>query len=84
MSGKVCCDDDADKKKKQKRKRGEKDEEDEDEDAKEEGEKDVMDVLDGSLNCSFCMQLPERPVTVRYFTLSLFFLPPLHFTFFSK
>nr|XP_023902083.1 E3 ubiquitin-protein ligase ORTHRUS 2-like [Quercus suber]POF20430.1 e3 ubiquitin-protein ligase orthrus 2 [Quercus suber] len=70
VSGKACCDDDADKKKKkkqQKRKRGEKDEEDEDEDededAKEEGEKDVLDVLDGSLNCSFCMQLPERPVT---------------------
>ena len=74
VSGKACCDDDADDKKK-KRKRGEKDEEDEDEDedAKEEGEKDVMDVLDGSLNCSFCMQLPERPVTVRSFTLSLFF-----------
>ncbi|KAJ7962104.1 E3 ubiquitin-protein ligase ORTHRUS 2-like [Quillaja saponaria] len=27
------------------------------------GGKDVLDVLDGSLNCSFCMQLPERPVT---------------------
>ncbi|KAK8599989.1 hypothetical protein V6N13_060210 [Hibiscus sabdariffa] len=23
----------------------------------------VLDVLDGSLNCSFCMQLPDRPVT---------------------
>nr|ADR79438.1 VARIANT IN METHYLATION-like protein [Liriodendron tulipifera] len=23
----------------------------------------VLDLLDGSLNCSFCMQLPERPVT---------------------
>ncbi|XP_052205944.1 E3 ubiquitin-protein ligase ORTHRUS 2-like [Diospyros lotus] len=27
------------------------------------GDKDVLDLLDGSLNCSFCMQLPERPVT---------------------
>ncbi|KAL6176123.1 hypothetical protein ACLB2K_052759 [Fragaria x ananassa] len=25
--------------------------------------KDVLDVLDGIFNCSFCMQLPERPVT---------------------
>ncbi|PKA47594.1 E3 ubiquitin-protein ligase ORTHRUS 2 [Apostasia shenzhenica] len=24
---------------------------------------DVLDLLDGSINCSFCMQLPERPVT---------------------
>ncbi|CAK9178800.1 unnamed protein product [Ilex paraguariensis] len=24
---------------------------------------DVLDLLDDSLNCSFCMQLPERPVT---------------------
>ncbi|XP_031386734.1 E3 ubiquitin-protein ligase ORTHRUS 2 [Punica granatum] len=24
---------------------------------------DVLDIIDGSLNCSFCMQLPERPVT---------------------
>lgn len=24
---------------------------------------DVLDLLDESLNCSFCMQLPERPVT---------------------
>ncbi|XP_027368630.1 E3 ubiquitin-protein ligase ORTHRUS 2-like [Abrus precatorius] len=23
----------------------------------------VLDIFDGSLNCSFCMQLPERPVT---------------------
>ncbi|KAJ1383868.1 Zinc finger, RING-type [Sesbania bispinosa] len=23
----------------------------------------LLDILDGSLNCSFCMQLPERPVT---------------------
>ncbi|KAF8400080.1 hypothetical protein HHK36_015955 [Tetracentron sinense] len=27
------------------------------------GENDVLDLLDGSFNCSFCMQLPERPVT---------------------
>ncbi|KAA8529980.1 hypothetical protein F0562_034416 [Nyssa sinensis] len=27
------------------------------------GDNDVLDLLDGSLNCSFCMQLPERPVT---------------------
>lgn len=31
---------------------------------KVEGEgKDVLDILSGTLNCSFCMQLPERPVT---------------------
>lgn len=31
---------------------------------KVEGEaKDVLDILSGALNCSFCMQLPERPVT---------------------
>ncbi|GAU17628.1 hypothetical protein TSUD_255030 [Trifolium subterraneum] len=23
----------------------------------------VLDIFDGSINCSFCMQLPERPVT---------------------
>ncbi|XWS60898.1 hypothetical protein CRYUN_Cryun07bG0077500 [Craigia yunnanensis] len=28
-----------------------------------EKESSVLDVLDGSLNCSFCMQLPDRPVT---------------------
>ncbi|KAK4263259.1 hypothetical protein QN277_028696 [Acacia crassicarpa] len=27
------------------------------------GGKDVLDILSGTLNCSFCMQLPERPVT---------------------
>ncbi|CAN4123373.1 unnamed protein product [Withania somnifera] len=26
-------------------------------------ENDVLNILDGSLNCSICMQLPERPVT---------------------
>ncbi|KAA8540611.1 hypothetical protein F0562_024470 [Nyssa sinensis] len=30
---------------------------------KVEGGNDVLDLLDESLNCSFCMQLPERPVT---------------------
>ena len=24
----------------------------------------LLDLMDGSLNCSICMQLPERPVTV--------------------
>ncbi|RHN51573.1 hypothetical protein MtrunA17_Chr6g0470171 [Medicago truncatula] len=24
----------------------------------------VLDVFDGSLNCSFCIQLPERPITL--------------------
>ena len=38
-------------------------EEDEKKGAKK--KKDVLDVLDGIFNCSFCMQLPERPVTVR-------------------
>ncbi|PSS13725.1 E3 ubiquitin-protein like [Actinidia chinensis var. chinensis] len=27
------------------------------------GDRDVLDVFDESLNCSFCMQLPDRPVT---------------------
>lgn len=27
--------------------------------------KDLLDVLGQQFNCSFCMQLPERPVTVR-------------------
>ncbi|CAK9144410.1 unnamed protein product [Ilex paraguariensis] len=30
---------------------------------KKEKNNDVLDLLDESLNCSFCMQLPERPVT---------------------
>ncbi|XP_028801856.1 E3 ubiquitin-protein ligase ORTHRUS 2 [Neltuma alba] len=39
-------------------------EEDEGSVKKVEGErKDVLDILSGTLNCSFCMQLPERPVT---------------------
>ena len=28
----------------------------------------VLDIFDGSLNCSTCMQLPERPVTVSFFS----------------
>ncbi|KAI9113791.1 hypothetical protein K1719_015042 [Acacia pycnantha] len=27
------------------------------------GAKDVLDILSGALNCSFCMKLPERPIT---------------------
>jgi hypothetical protein len=27
----------------------------------------LRDLFDGSVNCSFCMQLPERPVTVSFF-----------------
>ncbi|KAL4346957.1 hypothetical protein GQ457_17G026380 [Hibiscus cannabinus] len=39
-------------------------EEDDDKEKKGKGEESsFLDVLDGSLNCSFCMQLPERPVT---------------------
>ncbi|OVA17365.1 zinc finger protein [Macleaya cordata] len=30
---------------------------------KTKGEDDVLDLFDGNLNCSFCMQLPDRPVT---------------------
>ncbi|GKV23640.1 hypothetical protein SLEP1_g33345 [Rubroshorea leprosula] len=30
---------------------------------KAEEENSILDVLGGTLNCSFCMQLPERPVT---------------------
>lgn len=26
----------------------------------------ILDIFDGSINCSFCMQLPDRPVTVRF------------------
>lgn len=33
----------------------------------------VLDILNGSLNCSFCMQLPERPVTVSFFTFFIFY-----------
>jgi E3 ubiquitin-protein ligase UHRF1 len=32
----------------------------------------VLDIFDGSINCSFCMQLPERPVTVSFFHFSPF------------
>lgn len=44
------------------------------------GGNDVLDLLDGSLNCSFCMQLPERPVTVRFD--SSFFVVIFLFSFF--
>ncbi|XP_065849263.1 E3 ubiquitin-protein ligase ORTHRUS 2-like [Euphorbia lathyris] len=37
--------------------------EDEKKKGKEKGGNDVWDVLDESFKCSFCMQLPERPVT---------------------
>ena len=30
------------------------------------GVREVLDILDGSLNCSVCMQLLERPVTVGF------------------
>lgn len=33
----------------------------------DDGQNDVLDIFGGSLNCSFCMQLPERPVTVSIF-----------------
>ncbi|KAF7824996.1 E3 ubiquitin-protein ligase ORTHRUS 2-like [Senna tora] len=33
------------------------------EEGKGEWNKDVFDILSGSLNCSFCIQIPERPVT---------------------
>ncbi|KAJ0054451.1 hypothetical protein Pint_01292 [Pistacia integerrima] len=29
----------------------------------DDGQNDVLDIFGGSLNCSFCMQLPDRPVT---------------------
>lgn len=41
---------------------------------------DVLKVLDGSLNCSFCMQLPERPVTVSLLPLFTPLLSSLLFT----
>lgn len=44
---------------------GKESEADDDEKKKSEGN-DVMDILDGSFSCSFCMQLPERPVTVMF------------------
>ncbi|XP_026452040.1 uncharacterized protein LOC113352438 [Papaver somniferum] len=31
------------------------------------GRNDMMKILDDKLNCSFCMQLPDRPVTVLKF-----------------
>ncbi|KAJ6835717.1 E3 ubiquitin-protein ligase ORTHRUS 2-like [Iris pallida] len=41
----------------------EEDEEEEEESRKKEEKNDVLDMLDEKFNCSFCMQLPERPVT---------------------
>ncbi|GAA0139453.1 ubiquitin-protein ligase [Lithospermum erythrorhizon] len=38
-------------------------EEDEEGKKKVNGGSEVLDILDESFNCSFCMQLPERPVT---------------------
>lgn len=32
--------------------------------AKEEKKNDMLDILDQQFNCAFCMQLPDRPVTV--------------------
>lgn len=47
----------------------------EDEGAGRKGTNDVLNVLDGIFNCSFCMELPDRPVTVRIlFNVTLFFL----------
>ncbi|KAF5459565.1 hypothetical protein F2P56_019504 [Juglans regia] len=57
MRGNACLDGDE---KNHKRKRGK----EEEMNVGRGGESnDVLDLLDGSLNCSFCMQLPERPVT---------------------
>lgn len=52
MSGKILAADDA---------------EDYNEEGKrrKKGDDDVMELLDEKFKCSFCMQLPERPVTVR-------------------
>ena len=44
-----------------------------------EKESSVLDVLDGSLNCSFCMQLPDRPVTVRFLIFLTFCREMLRF-----
>lgn len=33
----------------------------------------VLDIFDGSLNCSFCVKLPERPVTVSFFFIIFFY-----------
>lgn len=38
------------------------------------GGNDVLELLDENFKCSFCMQLPERPVTVISFALSISFL----------
>ena len=43
--------------------------------------KPAKDLFDGRLNCSFCMQLPERPVTVRLLFLFYFLFCLLRFFF---
>lgn len=37
------------------------------------GNNDVLGIIDSSFNCSFCMQLPERPVTVGAFVCVIFY-----------
>lgn len=49
LSGKAVAEDDDDKKGKKK---------------VESDGKNVLDILSGIMNCSFCIQIPERPVTV--------------------
>lgn len=46
---------------------------DEDGETAKEKEKgnDVLDILDQQFNCAFCMQLPERPVTVSSLSFSI-------------
>ena len=36
---------------------------------------DLLDLIGGTLNCSICMQLPERPVTVRVINKKRFPFP---------
>lgn len=49
---------------------------------------DMLELFDAKFNCSFCMQLPERPVTVSFFpifplfsviNLRIYFIYILHF-----
>jgi len=35
------------------------------------GSNGVLDIFDHSINCSYCMELPERPVTVSFFCFPL-------------
>lgn len=41
---------------------------DDDDDDEQENKSSLSDILSRSLNCSICIQLPERPVTVRSFS----------------